>query len=468
MMARIEGRKLPLLMDSGAEVSVLPKSVMDAIVVPPTVEIGHRTVQTFGGNQLELEGPRCLQIEICGVKLVHPFFALNSDIPLIAGFDLMKAAKLVIDIHRRVVWSHFNGSAGCDPNLSVSNGTQVSNSASVSSSTSVSNSQSDRQTTVSYASVQPVSKSSHKKQKRRHAAESVLPTAIDSYTSGLHTLSFGSSSVVQKDCPVDHISLTAATVQPQSSFSSCVGFEVTGPNSLVYSGPVEAGSPSVYETDSFECAVPSISCTLTTPESFVVGNTIGSDRPCVNNATGVPSTDVTDSIDLPSHLTELYQRTVEDTPLTEQTCVGLQQLLLSHHDTFARDSTDLGFCPLLTHDIDTGDERNHKKQTVHVDRLSPCITDESSLLTQAADSMSASRTPGQPAETIGQGAVCVSAMPTLAPSALGTSSATIVEHQAASEPPPSSQPNSSHMNQRVQRTRHRPARLADYVYNGCT
>jgi len=32
-----------------------------------------------------------------------------------------------------------------------------------------------------------------------------------------------------------------------------------------------------------------------------------------------------------------------------------KQLLLQHQDTFAKSSTDIGFCDLLEHDIDTAD-----------------------------------------------------------------------------------------------------------------
>ena len=107
-MAKIEGNTVAILLDSGAEVSVLPKSLMDRLVSPSSSIQGNRLVQTFGGSEITLEGPRCLQTEICGIKLVHPFYAINADTPLVAGFDFITAAKLVIDADRRITWSHFN------------------------------------------------------------------------------------------------------------------------------------------------------------------------------------------------------------------------------------------------------------------------------------------------------------------------------------------------------------------------
>jgi len=74
--AILEGHKLPILLDTGAEVSVVPKSFMSQVVTTPTTQ--YRTVTSFGGAELLHEGPRNLQVEICGVNIVHPFYALDS------------------------------------------------------------------------------------------------------------------------------------------------------------------------------------------------------------------------------------------------------------------------------------------------------------------------------------------------------------------------------------------------------
>jgi len=58
---------------------------------------------------------------------------------------------------------------------------------------------------------------------------------------------------------------------------------------------------------------------------------------------------------LPEHVNVLFLQTVEDIDLPEDTVQGLKSLLYDHRDTFASSSADLGFCPLLEHDIDTGD-----------------------------------------------------------------------------------------------------------------
>ena len=46
-----------------------------------------------------------LDIVICGVHLVHPFFYVDAEIPAIGGYDLLRAAHIVIDSESAEVWS---------------------------------------------------------------------------------------------------------------------------------------------------------------------------------------------------------------------------------------------------------------------------------------------------------------------------------------------------------------------------
>jgi len=74
----------------------------------------------------------------------------------------------------------------------------------------------------------------------------------------------------------------------------------------------------------------------------------------------VPSPNPTEC-ELPEHVNALFLQTVEDVDLPADTVQGLKSLLYDHRDTFASSSTDLGFCPLVEHDIDTGDSRPIKQ-----------------------------------------------------------------------------------------------------------
>ena len=62
----------------------------------------------------------------------------------------------------------------------------------------------------------------------------------------------------------------------------------------------------------------------------------------------------TREVELPDHVDDLFLQTVEGLDLPHDTIKGLKQLLYDHRETFASSSADLGFCPLVEHDIDTG------------------------------------------------------------------------------------------------------------------
>ena len=65
----------------------------------------------------------------------------------------------------------------------------------------------------------------------------------------------------------------------------------------------------------------------------------------------------TREVELPDHVDDLFLQTVEGLDLPHDTIKGFKQLLYDHRETFASSSADLGFCPLVEHDIDTGDAR---------------------------------------------------------------------------------------------------------------
>jgi len=76
--------------------------------------------------------------------------------------------------------------------------------------------------------------------------------------------------------------------------------------------------------------------------------------PSVPPDTMSTSSDATDS-EVPPHLRVLFLSTVEDAHLSPTMASDFKDLLIQHQDTFAKSSTDIGFCNLLQHDIDTAD-----------------------------------------------------------------------------------------------------------------
>jgi len=66
-------------------------------------------------------------------------------------------------------------------------------------------------------------------------------------------------------------------------------------------------------------------------------------------------------LDLPGHVSALYVKTLDEVDLPNETTVGLKRFLLDHQETFATSSTYMGFCPLVQHDINTGNARPIKQ-----------------------------------------------------------------------------------------------------------
>jgi len=69
----------------------------------------------------------------------------------------------------------------------------------------------------------------------------------------------------------------------------------------------------------------------------------------------------TKELEQPDHVNDLFLQTVEGLDLPHDTVEGLKELLYDHRETSASSSSDLGFCPLVEHDIDTGDARPIKQ-----------------------------------------------------------------------------------------------------------
>ena len=67
------------------------------------------------------------------------------------------------------------------------------------------------------------------------------------------------------------------------------------------------------------------------------------------------------STDVPPHLQELFDVTLEQCNLSPANQQQLACVLRRNSDTFAKDAMDIGYCSVLEHDIDTGDARPIKQ-----------------------------------------------------------------------------------------------------------
>jgi len=75
----------------------------------------------------------------------------------------------------------------------------------------------------------------------------------------------------------------------------------------------------------------------------------------------VPPSPEPTEFELPGHVNVLFLQTLEGVDLPDETVQSLKLLLSDHQDTFVSSSADLGFCPLVEHDIGTGDTRPIKQ-----------------------------------------------------------------------------------------------------------
>ena len=66
-------------------------------------------------------------------------------------------------------------------------------------------------------------------------------------------------------------------------------------------------------------------------------------------------------VELPEHVSILFLQTVENSNLPSEVTRDLKTLLNEPSSTFAKNSSDLGYCDILEHDIDTGEARPIKQ-----------------------------------------------------------------------------------------------------------
>ena len=229
-----------MLLDTGAHVSVIPKSLVPDTVDPVCqTDQSQRIVKAFGGQEIELQGPVHLRIHICRLNIVHPFYYLDRDTPIIGGNDLLCAAMLVLNPYKREVFF-------------------------------------------------------------------MHPAA--------------SERVPWQQC-----------------------FEVYRKTESQPTFPLGADTPN---SDTSADASAETCVKTLNPEAVPF-------HPPQTEIQNVTDTEVDST--LPAHVNLLYETTIANTRLTSDVDKQFQEILSKHADTFATDSTDLGYCSLLEHDIDTGD-----------------------------------------------------------------------------------------------------------------
>jgi len=331
--AEIEGIRVSMVLDTGAEVSILPISLLTHMKRSPPTETKY--VHSLNGTLVPIKGPVPVEIKLCYVTLTHNFYFVDESQICLLGYDLISAAALVIDTEHKCVWSRM-ATPFVDESPSSSLGTER------------------------------LDRSAHR------------VSQVDAFSRQLHP---HSPATTQESRAVQ-----TNTVYPCSSSLS-----LRGPRAIVASRtpPLYGNGCPVLPADDFFAPPPlshsSLTFTLPLVEAVElnVDSGIGDRSPsCLPlETTDVFSPDVTlvktaemstemnsperfppnSEIDLPEHVNILFLQTVNANNLSSDVECDLKQLLLDHSDTFAKSSTDLGFCSLIEHDIDTGDYRPIKQ-----------------------------------------------------------------------------------------------------------
>ena len=112
-MCKILNHTFPVLLDTGAQLSILPLKLAEHFQPPITIPSKTREVRTYGASNVTLSGPVLLPIHIAGIKIPH-FYFVDADAPPLVGYELMRVGRLVIDAANRLVWSRREDWACCD------------------------------------------------------------------------------------------------------------------------------------------------------------------------------------------------------------------------------------------------------------------------------------------------------------------------------------------------------------------
>ena len=105
----IAGIRVPIIMDTGAEVSILNTILVQNLFPGKDLSTNSREVHNFGGGLVTIKGPIELNVEICNLLLKHecraPLYFYDGNPTFLMGFDLITRAALMIDAKSRSVWS---------------------------------------------------------------------------------------------------------------------------------------------------------------------------------------------------------------------------------------------------------------------------------------------------------------------------------------------------------------------------
>ena len=392
----VEGVRVPIIIDTGAEVSILNTKFVQSLFPGRNLSTNSREVRNLGGGLVTIKGPIELNVEVCKLILKHPFYFYDGNPTFLIGFDLIMRAALTIDVESRCVWSKHTlrchvkqdlADACAKPTLQV-NANPFLDTVPPSDCTGCEDLSEQELTPLSMASGTP-------EFFQTTAVESSLPrtcileTRVSSIPVSCTSVEVGVQASVPFTLETTDFSgeltveLSTESLHTENSSELLSTFEV----------PVEVDSnlnPSatvfVPEYPVYPCENPqSNTQALVEPSLENVVTTCTNDQPSPSSLVvkslfepldfdedatllktkfdpgGISpkhnTMEINEESGLPEHVHSLFTQTFEQANFPIKASDGLKQLLLDYQDTFASSSSDLGFCDILQHDIDTGNAR---------------------------------------------------------------------------------------------------------------
>ena len=387
----INGSNRTFILDTGAEVSIIPSSFLHSRSIHPLYihrKVDRYTVHAFGGARIEIEGPYYFRINVCLISFIHPFYVLYNSTQFVAGYDLIHKARLVIDPLYNVVWSYYSA----PPHLTSAISSLSHNVVTPSSHTTTSSFTTTSSTTATPSIVPTSSYNSHYHSNSRTTA-TASSTISNPMDVNIQTVNATDAERWLQDCllkfacPVSLCQRTPPSV-PQRTRSPS---PTTSPSPRARASSLRPRAPTTTSTSLSPCADasinpcvdrPSPSSSTTLVESNDTNTVLATSAfSCSNTSIGgniddpfdephmaslFASSNVPSTLDylhstLPTHLQDLFNTTCQSTHLPSDIIHDIHDLLLRHQHTFATSSTDLGFCEILQHDINTGDSHPIKQ-----------------------------------------------------------------------------------------------------------
>jgi len=299
-----------MLMDTGGQVSVLPLSVCQKLKPPVNLPVPTREVATYGNNTVKFHGPVPLHVQLCGLTILHPYYIVDDSkaglAPVIGSCDLMKSGRMVLDIDNQLLWSRLTHSLTDHPSPNPM--------------TSIPNTK--VRSVVCFAEL---------------PSRDVEPPAVPSEHDAVDP---DPASVAPQRSNV--LSRQVKTVLPPVGLRVPVFRPVLSPSAPVFCPRADrlpptsniSKQPTAFRVSVVEC------------DDTLLKTHVGPSR-----MLSLESTDLT----VPSHLQDLFDKSVTQDDLAPSHQCSLAALLRRHSDAFATGPMDLGYCSVLEHDIDTGD-----------------------------------------------------------------------------------------------------------------